>query len=293
MEDQVLLRPSENRFQDLRLCFCGYEVCDPLHGWGPAVRPNYLIHFVLSGKGNFQVHDRRWELSAGEGFLIEPEVVTYYQADQEDPWTYVWIGFEGRLAAPLVHLLGLGNERLIFRSKHGAELRQVVLAMLRSSTLSLENDFLLQSQLHLFFAILLRDLDVHYEVTGGGENLYVRAARNYIQANYSRNIHVSDIAAYTGINRSYLYTLFRKELGISPQKYLANYRLSRAAELLTIKDYSVETIAISCGYSDPLVFSKAFKQTYGMPPLRYREKNQHAISEKKIQDQDRPKRLPE
>lgn len=287
----MLFRPSEHRFQDLRLCFCGYEACDPLHGWGPAVRPNYLLHFVLSGKGVFQARGHRWKLSAGEGFLIEPEMVTYYRADPEDPWTYLWVGFEGKLAPALVHLLGLGEERLIFQSGSGSELKQTVLTMLRHNTLSLENDFLLQSQLYLFFAILLRDLDVHYEMAGGGENLYVRAARDYIQANYSRSIHVTDIAAYTGINRSYLYTLFRKELGISPQKYLANYRLSRAAELLTIKDYSVETIAISCGYSDPLVFSKAFKQAYGVPPLKYRARNQQGFSEQLKQNKDRLKRL--
>ena len=53
---------------------------------------------------------------------------------------------------------------------------------------------------------------------------------------------------YVCVNRSYLYTLFRGELGVSPQEYMANYRLTRAAELLLITDLSVESVARSCGY---------------------------------------------
>ena len=85
-------------------------------------------------------------------------------------------------------------------------------------------------------------------------------------------IRVTDIADYVCINRSYLYTLFRKELHMSPQEYLSNYRLTRASELLIVTDLSVESVAFSCGYSDPLVFSKAFKAKTGQTPSRYRSR---------------------
>lgn len=55
------------------------------------------------------------------------------------------------------------------------------------------------------------------------------------------------------------------------QEYLSNFRLTRAAELLKLTDYTIESIAISCGYRDPLVFAKAFKKKYGASPMRYRK----------------------
>ncbi|MBQ7371169.1 MAG: AraC family transcriptional regulator [Blautia sp.] len=272
MEDFVFQRYTKSRFQDLHLQFCDYEKCDPLHGFGPAVRPDYIIHFVLEGKGIYQVKDRTWTLEAGDGFLIEPEVLTFYQADAMEPWTYFWICFNGDLAEELLGNLGLGDDRLTFRCKRKDELKQVILEMLKNHTFSVENDFFLQSQLYLFFSILLKDVEDAAPAQRNRENDYVRTAIEFIQNNYFSAIQVTDIAAYVGINRSYLYTLFHSELGISPQKFLSDFRLSRAENLLSSTELSIENISVSCGYQNPLVFSKAFKKRFQITPLKYRQK---------------------
>ena len=93
----------------------------------------------------------------------------------------------------------------------------------------------------------------------------------YIRNNYANGITVSDIAGYVALNRSYLFTLFRRVLGVSPQECLTQFRLTRAKEQLTLTDASVANIAMSCGYQDPQVFSKAFKQQFGITPVKYRK----------------------
>ena len=47
MENAYVLQLSDQKFQDLYLCFCGYAKCEPLHSFGPAVRPNYILHYIL------------------------------------------------------------------------------------------------------------------------------------------------------------------------------------------------------------------------------------------------------
>lgn len=49
------------------------------------------------------------------------------------------------------------------------------------------------------------------------------------------------------------------------------FRITKAAELLQHTSLSVESIAISCGYQDPLVFTKAFRQMKGVSPSAYRK----------------------
>ena len=119
MENSYVLQLSDSKFKDLMLCFCGYAQCSSRHYFGPAARPNYLIHYILSGKGVYQVGEKRYELQAGQGFLIEPEVLTFYQADKDDPWTYCWIGFGGTRAEEYVRDIGLNSNHLIFQSENG------------------------------------------------------------------------------------------------------------------------------------------------------------------------------
>ncbi len=283
MDDFVSYSREPGRFRDLYLNFCGYQACEPLHGFGPAVRPNYIIHFVLKGTGIFRIGDATRRISPGEGFLIEPGAMTFYQADPDDPWTYLWVGFEGSLAPVLMKKLGLGRSRLVFRCGTGEELEKIVLRMLANSTYSDSNNFLQEGLLYQFFAVLLREAEPDPRNDGERENIYVRSAEEYIRNNYAEEIRITDIAAYTGIHRSYLYTLFRQQLGLSPKQYLAKFRMSRAAELLSGTDYGIESVAVSCGYLDPQVFTKAFKAAYGMTPSAYR-RNAGIETKEKLRD---------
>ena len=61
---------------------------------------------------------------------------------------------------------------------------------------------------------------------------------------------------------------------MSPQQFLTTFRITKAAELLQTTDLPVESIALSCGYLDPLVFTKSFKQMKKMSPTAYRREMQ-------------------
>ena len=89
-------KKSASEQSSLTVYFCGKESCQPGHYFGPAVRPHYLIHVILEGKGIFQKSGVTYSLKKGDAFLIPPMESTYYQADQEDPWIYAWVGFDGK-----------------------------------------------------------------------------------------------------------------------------------------------------------------------------------------------------
>lgn len=280
MENINIYQNKRGKFPDFYLCFCGYSECAPLHGFGPAVRPNYILHYIVKGKGIYQVGEDHYELKKGQGFLIRPEVRTYYRADAKDPWTYLWIGFAGERAEEYLRDIGLDERRLTFRCAEGEILESLTKEHLKNTTYSIENDFRNESFLFSFFAVLAHGMEIETPKRQKSDNIYVRKAVEYIQNNYSYGINVSDAAQYVGISRSYLYTLFLKILGVSPQEYLISYRITRASELLAITDLPVEGIAQSCGYEDPLVFSKIFKNRTGITPTGYRKKTQNHILQK-------------
>jgi len=60
---------------------------------------------------------------------------------------------------------------------------------------------------------------------------------------------------------------------LSPQQFLLKFRITKASELLMNTTLSINTIAHSCGYTDPLAFSKTFKKVTGLTPTQYRKSN--------------------
>ena len=97
---------------------------------------------------------------------------------------------------------------------------------------------------------------------------------------------MEDIADYLALNRSYLYTIFKNSLGISPKDFLTEFRISRGKEQLALTDLSVEEIAVSCGYRNSLAFGKVPKQKMGMTPTQYRNDNRKAARERLISAQN-------
>lgn len=277
MEDSYVLQLLEPKFQELHLCFCGYAQCEPLHNYGPSVRPYYIIHYILEGKGIYQVNDRKYQLSKGQGFLIEPDAMTFYQADPENPWTYLWIGVSGSRVKHFIHDIGLNSDQLTFQCENGEVLRQIVLDMLKHTKPTTSNVYFLQGKLYEFFSVLTDEIALEVRDEIFPENDYIQEALAYIRSNYSKGIHVNDIADHLRVNRSYLYTLFKKKLGISPKDFLTRFCISRAREQLPLTELSIEQIAQSCGYRDALVFSKVFKSRVGLTPTEYRKQHRKEI----------------
>ena len=272
MEDAHVLQLNRRKFSDLYLCFCGYATCKPRHSFGPAVRPTYVLHYIMQGKGRFSTGKEDYFLRAGQGFLIKPEVQTYYEADPDEPWTYLWVGFAGEKVGEYLSDLGLGGKASIFQCAYGDELERIVLAMLEHNTYTVANEYLLEAGLYEFFSVLARNLEIEADKQAEDDNLYIRKAVEYIQNRYAYPLQVHEIAAYVGINRSYLYTLFMKQYGMSPKEYLTTFRITRAAQLLEITEMSVESVAMSCGYQNALGFSKIFKDRMGITPSAYKKK---------------------
>ena len=271
MEKAYKLLFNTEESDDLYVYCCGLSKTLPGHSFGPALKPHFMIHYCLSGKGKFQIGGKTYPLKEGYGFLIVPDELAYYVSDEKDPWTYAWVGFGGKRAEAIVFQLGLSINQPVFKSTASKDIYDLVKDMMDHNTFSVEDVLRRNGLLSMFLSVIASGISVTAKSDSGSANDYVTKAQAYIRSNYCNPIKVSDIANYVCINRSYLYTLFEKSLGISPQQYLTSYRIAKAVELLQLTKLPIESIAISCGYSDPLVFSKAFRQEKKLSPSQYRK----------------------
>ncbi len=269
----VYLEINRLNHTDLNMYQCGTEVCNRNHSFGPAVRDHFLIHFILSGKGIFQVGDKTYHLREGQGFLICPDIVTYYQADAEDPWHYSWVGFHGLKAEQYLKNAKLTAYNPIFAYSKDRFIKDCFDQMLETKALVKGREIRLLGLLYLFLSQLIEAApgEAALDISTNRKEQYVKQVCAYIEMNYSRKISVQEIAHHVGLDRSYLGTLFKEHLNASIQDYLIHFRVNRACELMNNEVLSIGDISRSVGYEDPLLFSKIFKKVKGSPPRHYRK----------------------
>ena len=105
------------------------------------------------------------------------------------------------------------------------------------------------------------------------QDFYIHEALSYIEQNFQNDISVENIAAVCGLNRSYFGKIFKDGIGKSPQEFLLNYRMIKAAELLKLTKLYIKDVGNAVGYPNQLHFSRAFKNIYGISPRDWRNQN--------------------
>jgi len=249
--------------------FCGREKCEAGHAFGPMMRTQYVLHYVVSGKGIFRTKNTVHHLTAGQAFLITPDQVTYYEADKDAPWEYIWIGFDGTDVPQMMKKVGFTEKDPIYRGEPDGRLEGLMTKIVDVFTNDQNDKF---NILALYYSILAF-LQSGTVARKHGEKGYVEKALDYIHHNYMYRIRIEDIARYVGLDRTYLFKLFVKNVGTAPQEYLIRYRLEHAANLLKETKLSTSQIACSCGFRDSPSFCKHFKARYKISPLAYRKKH--------------------
>ena len=94
----------------------------------------------------------------------------------------------------------------------------------------------------------------------------------YINKNYQSKITASELTKTVNVSYPKLYKDFIKEFGIPPIEYVNQRRLGKAQLLLENSQMSIKEIALYCGFTDPLYFSRYFKKHIGFSPSEYRIK---------------------
>ena len=240
--------PIENKhYTDFSPCDYGYEDCKPEHTFGPTIRNYYLIHYVEKGKGTFKNEHQEYQLKAGDSFLIRPGEITKYSADTHNPWSYIWIGFTGKLSEKFDDLPDI----LHINWDIFAELRTLSKSMLEERLVSI---------LFRIYCNIFEDQD---------SPDYVNKVIGFINSHYMDNIKIEKIAASFGINRKYLSKLFKQKTGITMQEFLIKKRLTESKKLIEY-GYNVGEAGKLCGYNDPFAFSKAFKGLFGYSPKSFK-----------------------
>lgn len=254
----------------------------------PRIRDHYLLHFVSSGSGCLHLQNASYQVNENDCFLIYPNELSTYHSLPDHVWAYHWIGISGTFAEELIAQAGFRPGKQVIHFSDSAIFN--VLAQIVDAAILYQNDiyalelktcsllYQLFSMLYLenrdklltFPPPILEDNAVLFGI-GHSTQQWVSAVVTLIQDNYSEDLRVDAIASYLHLNRSYLSSLFKQEMGVSIKQYLSEYRIEAAKNKLLKTERSISEISCQCGFPDPLYFSRIFKEKTGSSPSEFRQ----------------------
>ncbi len=126
--------------------------------------------------------------------------------------------------------------------------------------------------------LLIEVLRVHLSTAPAAEHGWVAALRDPVLAPAMAELHaapqrkwtVAELAASAAVSRSVLDERFRTVLGRSPIRYLTEWRMHLAEDLLATTELGVAAVARRVGYDSEEAFSRAFRRSHGSPPGAWR-----------------------
>lgn len=107
--DEVYL-VNYSSYDDVNLYEVGCQKCDPSYGYGPIIRKLYILHYVVSGEGILRINNHEFAIKEHDIFVIPAHTASYYEADENHPWNYIWIQFDGFKIKEMLNNCGLSDK---------------------------------------------------------------------------------------------------------------------------------------------------------------------------------------
>jgi AraC-like DNA-binding protein len=219
----------------------------------------HRIYYVYAGDAVYEDDQQCFQLEKGHIYLFPTNKPYKINHDAKKPFACLWfhiimfpvifnpimdLKIENGIEYHLMRALEQAVADHVSYGTGGALVHQTLHSILY--LMGLKNKFITLDDPHLYDAI------------------------THIHENYMENIPNERLSNLMGYDTSYFIRLFRKTFGLSPQRYITNYRMSKAVSLIR-SSMSVSEVAAKVGYTDEKAFSRAFKREKSVPPVEYKK----------------------
>jgi len=273
----TFVNPHCDRNAPLSLHACGGGLFAKDFSHGPTVRDEYIIHYIINGQGYLETPEGTFHYTEGDIFCIYPgEVIKYYTNGTRTNMCF--INFVGTEAGKIYDTIGITHQAPVIHVNSNS----LVNAVYKCLNYGIETENPSEWRLTAFLLEILSYIenDKSLEKADQKKN-YINRGIAYMEYNLDTPISVDSIAEAAGIEKSYFYKIFVKEMGVSPIKYLTDIRINKAKALIK-SGIHFKAVATAVGINDIYYFSKLFTKVVGMTPSEYRKKVKEEIEREEM-----------
>lgn len=248
------------------------------------------LEYILAHEGDVTVgvDGRHYTLAQGQGILINAGVLHAVEYTEKAPSvlhsavfhprliggvdTVYWQKFVQPLLTPGAPSCFLLDESIPWQSLALAELRAGWQAIAEEKA-----DYENRGRYHLSAALhAIADHCPSYAAKTSqqqqAEAHRVKQMLHFIERHHAEELTLREIAESASLSESACLRSFRKLLGTTPIQYVRQYRIEKAAELLTSTQLKMGEVGAECGFSDGSYFTKSFREQKNCTPREYRQR---------------------
>ena len=231
----------------------------------------YQISYYLKGRERVIIGRRHYTAKEGNLFFVPPHCMHGAEPSGKPirfEMLQVKFSLKRPLPSPLPVYISIGYPTDLLFAFHSLVNEFHMQRPQREAIMRLN---LAQMVLLIQRQFLLKETGCHISPLKNSKLLEERIAKVIccLQANYAHKLTLAEIARMNGYSASTLSHVFKQHVGISPVKYLINYRLSKALDLIGHTERKLEDIAFETGFKNVYYFSRLFKMRYNQSPRRY------------------------
>lgn len=227
--------------------------------------------YCVKGRGWCEIGGNRFNVAPGELLVVPPKTPHAYGAEDQSPWTILWVHVIGENIPLILRELEAGPERPVVYLGEDPE----ILALFEELLDVMEHGYAVPrlvyaSQIlgHLT-GLMMWDRTRNWRGNLDA-NQKVAQSISYMKLHLDQRASAASFAALANLSESHYRSLFKSQTGYAPMDYFIRLRMHKACQLLDTTSLSVKEVAMAVGYEDPLYFSRIFKAVIEMTPTQYR-----------------------
>ena len=222
----------------------------------------FVFEYVIEGRGHLIIDGKRFEVSAGDTYVLTPDTQQCYYADKNEPFKKIWVNVESSYLSAMLEAHGISYGAYRHNSLSSmSEILEIAKSGGDAATVSAKIAPILLS--------LIEALSPYYKERK--EESPALLAKERIDALGSAPFSPSALAEEMHISLSTLTRIFQSAYCCTPYEYHLSHKEKIAKSLLENTSLSAKEIAYRLGFSDEHYFSNFFKKRVGLRPAEYKK----------------------
>ena len=233
---------------------------------------SYLFIIVEAGAGKLFYRGAEQHLSKGDCVFIDCNE-NYAHETSENLWKLKWAHFFGPQMGGIYKKYEERGGKAVFKPENVSGFERIWAKLFEiANSDDYIRDMRINEGLSELLTLLMEESRQPDEKRLGKKRKDLVVVCDYLNENYAEKISLDELAERFYINKFYLTRVFKKQYGISINRYLLQVRLTKAKQLLRFSEETVENVGWKCGLGAAQYFAKIFKREEGLSPSEFRRK---------------------